>query len=585
MSRAATNGSRRPLAPQTYRRLLRHVRPHAPRLFAGVLCGLLFAGSTTTMLLVFRRLLTTVFVNRVDDLRAALGVAALMPLLALARGAGQFASRYLVEWVGNRVVMDLRVALFDHLQELSLDFFTQSRTGELISRTSNDTSLVERAVSTVLADLLQQPFVLVGTAAYLVWLDWKLAAASLVVFPVCLVPIVAFGRRVRRFAREGQERLADLVSLLQETLAGVRVVKAFGAEAYERARFRDRSGSVFRRIMRLTRARISVEPIIVEFAALWVSLLLIYAWWVAMPVQDFLTFAAALFVMYDPAKRLGNLHMNIQHSAAAADRIFELLDAPVRVSDAPGAMVFDEPVREVAFEHVEFSYGDEPVLRDVSLRVAAGQRVAIIGPSGSGKTTLVSLLPRFFDATGGRVAINGRDVRSLTLRSLRAQIGLVTQETVLFNDTVAANIAYALPDTPMEQIEAAARRAQAHEFILQLPDGYRTPIGERGVRLSGGQRQRLAIARAILRNPPILVLDEATSSLDTESERLVQAALDELMRGRTVLMVAHRLSTIVGADRIVVVENGRIAEEGSHADLLARGGVYRRLYDQQFAQV
>ncbi|MCX7819599.1 MAG: ABC transporter ATP-binding protein/permease [Kiritimatiellae bacterium] len=583
MTEAPMPPAARPRALATYRRLLRYVRPHAGRLAAGVVAGLLFAGSTTSMLLVFRHLLTTVFVERVDNLRAALAIAALMPALAAVRGVGFFVSRYLVEWVGHRVVMDLRVAIFDHLQDLSLDFFTQSRTGELISRTSNDTSLVERAVSTVLADLLQQPFVLVGAAAYLVWLDWRLATASLVVFPVCLVPIIGFGRRVRRHAREGQQRLADLVSLLQETISGVRIVKAFGAEDFERARFRERSASVFRRIMRLTRARVAVEPIIVAFAAIWLSLLLLYAWWARLPVQDFLTFAAALFVMYDPAKRLGNLHMNIQHSAAAADRIFELLDEPVRVSNLPGAVPFDEPVREIVFESVSFAYDDEPVLRDITLRVPAGRRVAIIGASGAGKTTLVSLLPRFFDVTGGRVLLNGRDVRSFTLRSLRAQIGLVTQETVLFNDTVEANIAYARPDTPFELIEHAARRAQAHEFILQLPQGYQTVIGERGVRLSGGQRQRIAIARAILRNPPILILDEATSSLDTENERLVQAALDELMVGRTVLIVAHRLSTIVGADEIVVMENGRIVEQGTHAELLGRGGVYRRLYEQQFA--
>ncbi len=570
--------------PPNLRRLAGYVRPHAGRLVVGTICGMLFAGSTTTLLLLLRRLLSGVFVERVDSFRAALTVAAVIPLLALLRGVGQFLSRYLVEWVGHRVVMDLRVAIFDHLQDLSLDFFSGRRTGELISRTSNDTSLVERAVATVLADLMQQPLVLIGAAAYLVWLDWRLAAASLVVFPLCLIPITTFGRRVRRHAREGQERLADLVSLLEETLTGVRIVKAFNMEDYERARFRERGASVFRRIMRLTRARVAVEPIIVTFAALWVSLLLIYAWGAQMAVQDFLSFAAALFVMYDPAKRLGNLHMNLQHSAAALDRIFEILDTPVTVADRPGAVVLSEPVREISFEKVEFAYDHEPVLRGVTLRIQAGQRVAIIGASGSGKTTLVSLLPRFFDVTGGHVAINGRDVRDLTLKSLRSQIGLVTQETVLFNDTVAANIAYGMPDVPMGRIEEAARRAQADEFIRRLPAGYATVIGERGLRLSGGQRQRIAIARAILRNPPILILDEATSSLDTESERLVQAALDELVVGRTVLMVAHRLSTVIHADRIYVLDHGRLVEEGTHAELMERGGLYRRLYAQQFAQ-
>ncbi len=571
-----------PPARDTYRRLLRYVAPHRNRLAVGILFGLLFAGSTTGMLLVFRKLLSTVFVDRVDSLRAALVIAGMMPVFALVRGLGFYVSRYLVEWVGHRVVMDLRIAIFDRLQELSLSFFTQSRTGELISRTSNDTSLVERAVSTVLADLLQQPFVLVGAAGYLVWLDWKLAVASLVVFPVCLIPIVIFGRRVRRYAREGQERLADLVSLLQETISGVRVVKAFGMEDYERGRFNASSGSVFRRIMRLTRARIAVEPIVVVFAVVWVSLLLIYAWWARMPVQDFLTFAAALVVMYDPAKKLGNLHMNVQHSAAAADRIFELLDSEVSVREAPDAVAFEGPVHEVGFEDVDFAYEGEPVLRGIRMNVPAGRRIALVGSSGSGKTTLVSLLPRFFDATRGRVTLNGRDVRDFTLRSLRSQMGLVTQETVLFNDTVAANIAYGRPDMPRERIEDAARRAQADGFIRELPQGYETAIGERGVRLSGGQRQRLAIARAILRNPPVLILDEATSALDTESERLVQAALDDLMTGRTVFVIAHRLSTITGADRILVMDRGIVAEEGTHAELLEQGGIYRRLYDLQF---
>ena len=582
MSTASQPAAARSTPGSTYRRLLGYVRPHRVRLAVGVLFGLLFAGSTTGMLFVVKRLIETVFVERVDNFRAAVAIAVLLPAFALVRGVGFYVSRYLVEWVGNRVVMDLRIAIFDRLQNLSLSFFTQSRTGELISRTSNDTSLVERAVSTVLADLLQQPFVLVGAAGYLIWLDWKLAFASLVVFPVCLVPIAVFGRRVRRYAREGQQRLADLVSLLQETISGVRVVKAFGMEDYERGRFNRSSGSVFSRIMRVTRARIAVEPIIVEFSVIWIALLLMYAWWSKLPVQDFLTFVAALVVMYDPVKKLGNLHMNVQHSAAAADRIFEILDTEVTVCEAPDAVVLAEPVRRVAFEDVDFAYDGEPVLHGIRLEVPAGRRVALVGPSGSGKTTLVSLLPRFFDPSRGRITLNGRDVREFTLRSLRAQMGLVTQETVLFNDSVAANIAYGCPDTPRVAIEDAARRAQADGFIRELPEGYDTVIGERGVRLSGGQRQRLAIARAILRNPPILILDEATSALDTESERLVQAALDDLMTGRTVFVIAHRLSTITGADRILVMDRGVVAEEGTHAELLARGGIYRRLHDLQF---
>ncbi len=568
---------------RTYRRLLGFARPYLPRLAAGVFFGLLFAGSTTGMLVAFRHVLARVFpAGEPFPLRQTVYVALALPLFGLGRGLGFYASRYLVEWVGNRVVADLRIALFDRLQELSLQFFSGSRTGELISRTSNDTSLVERAVSNVLADLVQQPFVMAGAVGYLFWLDARLAALSLLVFPLCLVPISLFGRRVRRFAREGQQRLADLVSLLQETLSGVRVVKAFGMEDYERGRFRERSTAVFRRLMKVARAKAALEPIIVEFAIAGISVVLVYARWRGLTVDQFFTFAAALVVLYDPVKKLSHIHLAVQQSSAAADRVFEVIDTEATVRDAPDAAPFGEEVRAVTFEGVGFAYDGEPVLRDIDLEVRAGQCVALVGASGSGKTTLVNLLPRFFDATRGAIRINGRDVRSITLASLRRLMGLVTQETFLFNDTVAGNIAYGRPDVPAARIEEAARRAHAHEFVCAMPDGYATPIGERGVRLSGGQRQRLAIARALLRDPPILILDEATSALDTESERLVQAALDAAMERRTVFVVAHRLSTVRRADQILVLDRGAVAERGTHEELLARGGLYRRLYDLQF---
>lgn len=566
----------------TYRRLLRYARPYAGRLAAGIVFGALFGGSTAGILGAVRENLARIFSPERTPWGAAIAVAALLPMFALLRGVGDYLSRYFVEWVGHRVVADLRSETFGHIHDLSLLYFTRSRTGELISRTTNDTMLVQHAVSTVIGDAVREPFVLLVALGYLFWLDPRLAAASLVLFPVAVVPVGLFGRVVRRFAREGQAKLADLVSILQETVTGVRVVKAFGMEEYEKNRFAHHTRSLFGRQMRVARAKALIEPIIVLISFLGLSLVLLYARWVRMSYADFFTFAAALVVMYQPVKKLSRIHLEIQQSCAAADRLFEILDTPVTIREAPDAREFEGEVRQIVFDHVSFAYDREPVLRDISLEVSAGQRVAIVGSSGTGKTTLVSLLPRFFDVTGGAIRINGVDIRRYTLASLRRQIGLVTQETILFNDTVANNIAYGTRGATREAIIEAARRAHAHEFIMAMPEGYDTVIGERGVRLSGGEGQRLAIARAMLRNPPILILDEATSALDTESERQVQAALDELMANRTVFAIAHRLSTITGADRIVVLDKGVIAEQGTHQELLALGGVYKRLYDLQF---
>jgi subfamily B ATP-binding cassette protein MsbA len=476
----------------------------------------------------------------------------------------------------------LRLKTFEHLQNLSLRFYSKSRTGELISRTINDSMMIERAVSAVLGDLVKEPFVMVGLIGYLIWLDPKLSVGALVLFPICIVPVVLFGRRVRKHARHGQERLASIVSIMQEALVGMRIVKAFGMESYEVERFASECRVLFHRIMRVVAARASIEPIIVFVSIAGLSLVLLYAKWVEMPVENFLTFAIAMMMLYDPAKKLSRIHLHIQQTSAAADRIFELLDTPVLIEDSPRASDFKGPVESVAFDNVSFAYDEAPVLQAINVTVKAGERMAIVGGSGMGKTTLVNLVPRFYDVTGGRVLLNGTDVRDFTLKSLRRQIGIVTQETILFNDTVANNIAYGHADALRETIEEAARRANAHDFIVKLPKGYDSVIGERGAMLSLGQCQRIAIARAILRNPPILILDEATSALDTESERLVQAALNDLMHGRTVLAIAHRLSTIINCDKIVVVDKGQIVESGTHSELLAMNGIYRRLYDMQF---
>jgi ATP-binding cassette, subfamily B, bacterial MsbA len=463
-------------------------------------------------------------------------------------------------------------------------YFTGSRTGELMSRTLNDTQLVERGITEVIGDVVQQPFVLLGAASYLFFMDLRLAFVSLAVFPICIAPIALFGKRVRRHAKAGQERIGDLSSIQQEAIAGAAIVKAYGMEDHESARFRSLSLDFFRRQIKIVASKAAVNPLMEFVSVLAVCAVMLYSRHAGLELSDIILFLGTMVLMYDPAKKLSRVHLTIQQSSAAAERIFSILDVPDTVANHPGAVELAADPAEIRFDSVSFSYapGAPPVLREVDLSARAGELVALVGSSGSGKTTLVNLLPRFFDPTAGRVLLDGRDLRDFTLQSLRRRIGLVTQETILFNDTVFHNIAYGEPNATRADVEAAARKAHAHDFICAMPNGYDTVVAERGLLLSGGQRQRLAIARALLRNPPILLLDEATSALDTESERAVQLALDEAMQGRTVFAIAHRLSTIRRASQILVLHQGEIAERGTHDDLLRRGGIYSRLYHMQF---
>lgn len=566
----------------TYGRLVAYVLPYRGRLVVGVLFGLCYAGVNAILIGVIKGNMANVFGTGSESLSRTILLAAMFPALAIARGIFDYVANTNIQWVGNRVVMDLRNGMFAHLHDLPVAYFSKSRTGELISRIASDTAVVERSVSTVLVDVAKQPVSLVAMAVWVVCLDPKLAFVSLVLFPLCLWPIMVFGHRVRRHTKEGQERIADVLAILQESISGVRIVKAFGMEAHENARFSAQTQAFFSRMMRVVRASVVVEPIVMLLAMFGVAAVLVYVRVQQMPLDRFFAFGAALFLMYDPVKKLSRVYVTIEQSRAAADRIFEVLDTPRTVWDTPDAADLRPPVREIRFESVAFAYDREPVLRDINLVIRPGERVALVGPSGAGKTSLVNLLPRFYDVTAGRIVINGADIRSWTLASLRRQIGLVSQDTFLFNETVAQNIAYGSGQPTREAVVAAAVQAHAHDFITAMPQGYETVLGERGVRVSGGQRQRLAIARAICRNPPILILDEATNALDTESERLVQEALETVMEGRTVLAIAHRLSTITRCDRILVMECGRIAEIGSHDELMARGGLYRRLYDLQF---
>lgn len=566
----------------TFARLCRWALPHWRRLLIGCAFGLLYAATAGGLLWLVRDGVGRIFEPETSSLRAVVAIAALFPLLGLLRGVADYVSRYLIQWTGNRVVFDLRNALCDQILRLSVLYFSRSRSGDLVSRMANDTMLVQRSVSTVLTALAQQPATLLVCLGYLFLLDPLLAGVSLFLFPVCIIPVLQFGRRVRRDTRESQQKLADLTSIVQEMVGGVRIVKAFGMSEYESDRFMTKNRALLRHVLRVVRARAATEPIIVLIATLGIAAVFVYARWATMPFPHFVSYAMALMMLYEPVKKLSRLHLQIQQSSAAADRVFEVLDTESFVQEAPDAVAVAERIDQITFDRVSFAYDREPVLRELSFSVPAGTRLALVGGSGAGKTTLVNLVPRFFDVTEGRILVNETDIRALRIGSLRERIGIVTQETVLFNDTVANNIAYGRRGASQTEIEGAARRAHAHEFILGMSDGYRTVVGERGIRLSGGQRQRLAIARALLRNPPILILDEATSALDTESERLVQSAIDQLMEGRTVFAIAHRLSTIVNCDRILVLHNGRIVEDGRHEELLAAAGLYKRLYDMQF---
>ena len=511
-----------------------------------------------------------------------LAICGIMLVIIILNSLAYFASLYFLQWVGQKVVMDLRVKLFAHLQELSVAFYNSTSSGDMISRTVADTQLLQSTVTNVVTDMVRQPIMLVIVFSYIVVIEWRLALFSIILFPTVIVPIILIGRRLRRISREGQRRLAEITSVMKESLDGVMVVKAFGQEVREAKRFTEQCHSFFRRMVSATKAKALSDPITHTIGGLGGIGVLLYAMIAKMPILECVVFACAIWALYEPVKKLGRISMEIQQSSAAADRIFEILDAPITVFNASDAVPVSGPLESLEFKDVSFSYGERQVFSNLNLKINAGESVAIVGPSGGGKTTIVSLILRFFDPVSGALLRNGVDIRKFTIESLRATIGLVMQDTFLFNATIAENIAYGCPDASPDQIEHAAKLAHAHEFIMQKEQGYDTVVGERGVSLSGGQKQRLAIARALLRNPSVLILDEATSSLDTESERNVQAAIDELMGRMTIIVIAHRLSTIAKCDHVAVIANGGVAEYGTQAELLSQGGIYSRLHNMQF---
>lgn len=599
------------------RQLWEFVRPYRARFFLGLLCGVGYGMCSGLLIAVVKIVVGLTFEGKTNFQQQLLHaptwirpfterlagvlpeiqapttmtgwviVVSAVPAVMLLRVLLQYLSIYLTTWSATRAIADIRTKLFSHLQNLSLGFFNRASTGDLIARVTSDTQTLYGIIARSFPSMVKDPVTILCLMGYLLATQPKLTMISMIVFPVCIIPIVIYGRKVRKSARAVQQHNAELGRLMHESFTGNRVIKAYNLENTVIDQFRATTLKFVNQTMRVVRANEIPSQAMEFFGALGIALVFLYIRSLSdvqrPSMPDLVAFVGSLALIYPPIKAFTRLHNQLHQARAASERVFELLATQNTIPEPVAPKMLHADQADIVFENVDFSFGEKPVLRKINLTVKAGQMVALVGASGSGKTTLSNLLLRFYDPDRGTIKIGGVDLRDVSTRDLRNQIAVVAQENILFNDTVRRNIELGRLGAKEEEILAAAKHAYAHEFIAQRPEGYDAIIGEKGVSLSGGQRQRLSIARAVLKNAPILVLDEATSALDTESERAVQSALDELMKGRTTICIAHRLSTVLHADVIVVMDQGRIVEQGRHDELIQRGGVYQKLYELQFA--
>ncbi|MDM8525606.1 lipid A export permease/ATP-binding protein MsbA [Desulfococcaceae bacterium HSG8] len=569
-----------------YKKILVLIQQNRLRLLLAMGCMLVIAASTSATAFLVKPVLDDIFFKKDIAMLRIIPIAVI--LIYFLRGMGTYGQEYLMNYVGESIIKHLRDTLYDRIQDLPLSFFQEENTGTLMSRITNDVNIIKAMVSTAVTGSLRDVFTIIGLTGVIFYRDWKMALFSLIVLPVAFFPIVEFGRRVRRVSTGCQEAMANLSSFLHETFVGNKIVKAFGMELYEKKRFSEKTQNLFRLEMKAVMARSLSSPVMEFIGGIGIAFVI---WYGGSRVVNgtstpgtFFSFMAAVLMLYDPVKKLSRLNNKIQQGLAAADRVFDIIEREPDIREHPNPVEIQRGAHSVTFENVALKYDEVTALKEISLNVNPGEILALVGMSGGGKTSLVNLIPRFYDASEGAIRIDGTDIREVSISSLREQIAIVTQDTILFNDTVRNNIAYGNRHASDEDIEKAAKAAYAYDFIQNFPKKFDTVIGELGGRLSGGEKQRLCIARALLKDAPILILDEATSALDTESEKLVQKALENLMKGRTTFVIAHRLSTISYAHRIAVIVGGRIVEEGKHEDLLNRRGQYFKLWEMQFGK-
>ena len=587
-------------ALKIFKRLAPYLRPYIFRLSIGILCGILHGGSAAGMILILNFVLTGIsgeqisnnnfssllnppegYLGDIEVYRIILSVI-LLPLAALIQGFILFTGRYCIEWTGSKIVTDLRKDLFQKIHSLPLNYFTKNRVGNLISRLISDMALLLNLVTQTISDVVREPFTFVGCIVAMIILDVKLTLIILLILPISLLPVILIGRRVRTASRKAQENVSNMLSSAQESISNAIVVKAFRNEQAEVNNFNFSNIHTFKMNMRQLRARALSEPIFYLLGAFSISIIVVYSYFNNLSLALLMSFFAATMQLYKPLKKLSQVHIKIQLAAPGAERIFSIIDTENTIIQSKNPLELSLPIESIVFKDVNFAYDEDLVLKNINFEIYSGQKVAIVGSSGTGKSTLANLLPRFYDVKSGQININGIDIKDYSIESLRKNIGIVTQETFLFNRSIRDNISYGIEGVKINDIINASKKANAHTFIENLDLKYDTIIGERASKLSGGMAQRICIARAILKNSPILILDEATSSLDSESENLVQDALNELMDNRTVIIIAHRLSTIINSDVIIVLDQGKIIEKGSHSELISKNGKYKFLYDSQF---